>query len=196
MEIAKELSLKIKSEEFEKVESKGPYLNFFFNRKDLALNTLKKIKKEGDKYGSSKKGKDKIMIEFSQANTHKAFHVGHIRGTSLGESLSRIFEFQGNKVIRTNYQGDTGMHVAKWIWCYQKYHSKESLSKDESWIASIYVDAVKRLESDETLQDEVNIVNQKLEMGKDKELMQIWKETRKLSLESLERVYKELNTHF
>ena len=82
------------------------------------------------------------MIEFSQANTHKAFHVGHVRGTSIGESLARILEFGGNRVIRANYQGDSGMHVAKWIWCYKKYHHKEQLKKDESWIASIYVDAI------------------------------------------------------
>ena len=110
------------------------------------------------------------MIEFSQANTHKAFHVGHIRGTSIGESLARIMESQGIKVIRANYQGDTGMHVAKWLWCYLKYHKKEKLKNDESWVAGIYVDAVKRLSVDETeeLQKEVNTINLKLESKKDK----------------------------
>ena len=125
-EIAKDFSGKIQlSKEFEKVESVGPYLNFFVDKKILAAKIIEKITKEKDKYGSGKFEKGKVMIEFSQANTHKAFHVGHIRGTSLGESLARILEFSGNKVLRVNYQGDTGMHVAKWIWCYQKYHSKE-----------------------------------------------------------------------
>jgi arginyl-tRNA synthetase len=196
IEIAKELSIKINSDDFERIEAKGPYVNFFLDKSDLALDVLNKIQKEKESYGSSKKEKKKIMIEFSQANTHKAFHVGHIRGTSLGESLSRIFEFQGNKVIRTNYQGDTGMHVAKWIWCYQKYHSKDRLRDDESWVASIYVDAVKKLAENEHLQEEVNEINKQLELGKDKKLMQLWEKTRKISLNSLERIYKELNTHF
>jgi arginyl-tRNA synthetase len=196
VQIAKELAEKIKSKDFEKIQSLGPYINFFLNREDLALSVLKRIQKEKDGYGSSKLGKENIMIEFSQANTHKAFHVGHIRGTSIGESLSRIFEFLGNKVIRANYQGDTGMHVAKWIWCYKKYHSKEKLKEDESWVASIYVDAIRRLTEDELLQDEVNIINQQLELGKDKTLVSLWKKTRKISLDSLERVYKELNTGF
>ena len=147
IEIAKELVNKIKTgKEFEKIIAQGPYVNFFLNKNLLADDVLSNIIKQKDKYGSSKSNKDKVMIEFSQANTHKAFHVGHIRGTSFGESLCRIFEFLGNKVIIANYQGDTGMHVAKWIWCYKKYHSKEKLKEDESWVASIYVDAIKKLE--------------------------------------------------
>jgi len=196
VEIAKDLAKKTVSNNFERIEANGPYVNFFVNRGNLTNETLNRILKEKDKYGSSNKEKKTIMIEFSQANTHKAFHVGHIRGTSLGESISRIFEFQGNKVIRTNYQGDTGMHVAKWIWCYKKYHKKEKLRGDESWIASIYVDAVKRLEANENLQDEVNEINQNLELGSDKDLISLWKKTRQMSLDSLERIYKELNTGF
>ncbi|MEI6849984.1 MAG: arginine--tRNA ligase [archaeon] len=197
MEISKELANKIKSGEFEKVEAKGPYVNFFLNKKDLAEKTLKSILKEKAKYGSSKSGKGKkVMIEFSQANTHKAFHVGHIRGTSLGESIARLMEFNSTKVIRANYQGDTGMHVAKWLWCYKKYHSNEKLKEDESWIASIYVEASRKLAENPLLQDEVNVINQQLELGKDKPLMKLWKESRSYCLKAFENIYSELNTHF
>lgn len=194
------IALKIKdnlpAKEFESIQVKGPYLNFFLNKEKIAKDVLKEILEKKEKFGSSSFNKEKTMIEFSQANTHKAFHVGHIRGTSIGESLARILEFGGNKVIRANYQGDSGMHVARWIWCYKKYHSKEKLRKDESWIASIYVDAVKKLAQNEKLQEEVDVINQKLEEGKDKFLNALWKQTRKLSLDSFEKIYKELNTHF
>jgi arginyl-tRNA synthetase len=63
-------------------------------------------------------------------------------------------------------------------------------------VASIYVDAVKKLAENEHLQEEVNEINKQLELGKDKKLMQLWEKTRKISLNSLERIYKELNTHF
>ncbi len=182
--------------EFEDIQTQGPYVNFFLDRKDLASSIIDTILKQKDSYGKTDISKEKVMIEFSQANTHKAFHVGHIRGTSLGESLARIYEFCGNNVVRANYQGDSGMHVAKWIWCYKKYHSKQKIKDDESWIASIYVDAVKKLTASEKLQEEVDIINQKLEEGKDKELVDLWKKTRKLSLDSFEKIYKELNTHF
>lgn len=179
------------------VQTQGPYINFFVDRKKLTQDIISEIVSQRDKFGSSNLGKGKkVMVEFSSANTHKAFHVGHIRGTSIGESLARIFEFCGNKVIRANYLGDTGMHVAKWIWCYKKYHSREKLKEDESWVASIYVDAVMRLEKNKNFQAEVDMVNQKLESGEDKDLNEIWKKTREISLKSLEKIYSQLDTHF
>ena len=188
-----EVALKIREnirsfskEDFEDIQTSGSYVNFFVNRKGLAQDLIKEILKKKNKFGKNDLAKNqKIIIEFSQANTHKAFHVGHIRGTSVGESLSRIAEFCGGKVIRANYQGDTGMHVAKWLWCYKKYHGKVKIKKDEAWIASIYVDAVKRLAKDKKLQEEVDKVNQKLGTKEDEELNKVWEKTRKVSLEAL-----------
>ena len=195
--ISKELSEKIINKNF-RVENKGPYLNFFIDKNRLAKEVLSKILKEKEKYGSQAKRKEKVMIEFSQANTHKAFHIGHIRGTSLGESLARILEFTGHKVIRVNYQGDTGMHVAKWLWCYNRFHKNEKFPRNnvEKWIASIYVEAVKKLEENPILQEEVNKINLELEEGKNKKLITLWKKTRKLSLDAFEAIYKDLNTRF
>lgn len=195
-EIAKDIASKIKSKDFEKIEAAGPYVNFFVNKSKLAEETITQILTQKEKYGSSSKGKRKAMVEFSQPNTHKAFHVGHIRGTSFGESLARIMEFSGDKVTRANYSGDTGMHIAKWIWCYNKYHSKEKLTDNELWIANIYVDAVKRLSQNEELQKEVNEINKKLDERSDKELLALWQKTRKLSIDSWKGIYKELGNKF
>ena len=182
---------------FSDIQTAGPYINFFVDRNKSTLNLIKSILKQKEKFGGSDVGGgDKVLIEFSQPNTHKAFHVGHIRGTSIGESLSRISEFSKNKVIRANYSGDTGMHIAKWIWCYGKYHSREKLKNDESWIASVYVDAVKRLARNKKSQDEVNVINQKIENKSDKTINRIWAKTRKLSIESWKKIYQELNTKF
>ncbi len=180
---------------FSKIQAIGGYVNFFYDDAIVSSEILGRILEEGKKFGRGK-SKRKMMVEFSQANTHKAFHVGHIRGTSLGECISRIFEFSGNKVLRANYQGDTGMHVAKWLWCYTKFHRDEKLKDDESWIASIYVEAVKKLAENEELQKEVDDINRKLELGKDKKLMALWKKTRKSSLDAFESIYKELGTKF
>jgi len=191
--IAEELVGKFRKKlpnEISSVDVKSAYVNFFVDKKILASNVLKK------KVGKLKLDDKKIMVEFSQPNTHKAFHVGHIRGTSIGESLARIFEFVGNKVIRANYSGDTGMHIAKWIWCYHKFHSKEKLVADESWIAGIYVDAVKRLGDDEDLQKEVDEINRKIESKEDKKINDLWSKTRKLSIDSWKKIYSELNTKF
>ncbi len=197
-QIAQDLSNKIEKKlprEIEKIEVSGAYINFFVNKKILAKQTVKKAL---DKNYGKGNYRANVMVEFSQANTHKAFHLGHIRGTSLGESIARILEFKGVNVLRANYQGDTGMHVAKWLWCYMKYHKKEKLRKDESWLVSIYVDAVKRLAEDKTkgLQIEVNEINKKLEEKKDKKLINLWKKSRKISLDIFKQIYNDLNTRF
>ncbi len=197
-QIAQDLAKKLQKKlprEIEKIEVAGAYINFFVNKKILAKDV---IKKAIDKNYGKGNYRARVMVEFSQANTHKAFHIGHIRGTSLGESLARILEFNGINVVRANYQGDAGMHVAKWLWCYQKYHKKQKLRKDESWIAEIYVDAVRRLTKDKTkgLQVEVDEINRKLEKAKNKKLMSLWKKTRKLSLDVFETIYRDLNTKF
>lgn len=177
--------------EIEKIEQLGPYINFFINKTALA----KKIISIKQNYGKGNQS-GKIMIEFSQPNTHKAFHVGHIRGTALGESLARILEHQGKKVVRANYSGDTGMHIAKWIWCYLNHHPKEKLTDDEEWIAGIYVDAVKRLLENEELQIEVDEINKKIEEKTDKKINELWKKTRTLSIKSWDKIYQELGTKF
>jgi len=56
------------------------------------------------------------VIEYSQPNTHKAFHVGHTRCAALGDSIRRLKEWSGNTVIPVNYLGDEGTHVATCLW--------------------------------------------------------------------------------
>ncbi|MBS3106232.1 arginine--tRNA ligase [Candidatus Woesearchaeota archaeon] len=195
LQIAEELQKKLKADFIEKTEVKGGYLNIFVSRQDFVQDILKKVLKEGKEFGRGKPEKTRVMVEFSQANTHKAFHVGHIRGTSLGESLARILEFGGKHVVRVNYQGDTGMHVAKWLWCYQKFHPKAAIKKDEAWFASIYVEAVKKLAEHPEFEPDVEELNRKLDV-RDKSILEIWQKTRKTCLESLESIYTELNTRF
>lgn len=195
--IAQEIAAKIKQPWLEKVCALGPYVNFFIDKREFVISFLNEIKKQKAKFGSPRNPKPfKKIIEFSQPNTHKAFHVGHIRGTSLGESLARIHEFCGDNVIRANYSGDTGMHIAKWIWCYQKYHSNEKMQSDESWITSIYVDAVKRLAENEEMQKEVQEINIQLDQKTNLNITHLWKKTRKLSIKSWTKIYRQLGTSF
>ena len=96
--IAEELAEKLRvgglPKEISNVSFNGGYVNFFVDKKLLAELVLKRVKEIG--FGMNNLGKGKsVGIEFSQPNTHKAFHVGHIRGTCIGESLARIFEASG-----------------------------------------------------------------------------------------------------
>src|SRR3989344_2354444 len=195
-QIALDLSKKIKSKYF-RIEANGPYLNFFIDRKVFSENSIKEILKPN--FGKFNKTNKKILVEFCHANTHKAFHIGHTRNICLGESLSRILEFTGNKVIRANYQGDIGMHVAKTIYGLlnlNKLNLKEPKTDKGKWLCIVYAAASNLFSKDENIAKEINEINQKLYSG-DKKLIIIWKESRKWSIDYFEKnVYPVFNVKF
>jgi len=199
-EIAKEISNKIeipKDSFIKKIEVRGPYVNFYYNYSELSKLLLEKIFKEKNNYGSSNVGeRKKVMVEFCHANTHKGFHIGHFRNICIGESLSRILEFTGHKVIRVNYQGDIGPHVAKCLWGVLKlYKGKHPEENKGEWLGKVYAEANKKVGTNKKLEKEVDEINKKIYAG-DKELTKLWKETRKWNLEDFDKIYKELDTKF
>ncbi|MAH08005.1 arginine--tRNA ligase [Candidatus Pacearchaeota archaeon] len=182
--------------QIEKIETKGPYLNFFINKKELA-EAITKINENFGKLKNNKK--QKIMTEFCHLNTHKDMHIGHTRNIALGESISRLLEFSGNKVIRTNYQGDIGMHVAKSLWGLQnlkKLKLKEPKDNKGKWLGLVYSAAGKASEENEETMEEINEINKKL-YKRDKKLTSLWKKTRQWSINYFEKtVYPDFDVKF
>jgi arginyl-tRNA synthetase len=176
------------------VQSTGPYLNFFVEKTFIADEVIGEILKKKEKYGSSTKSKEKIMVEYFHANTHKGVHIGHIRNISMAEPLCRILEAVGNKVLRVNYQGDIGPHVAKCIWGYKNTKELPPITRKGIWLGKLYGVAHKASE-DEKVEKEIKDINLKLYAG-DKELIKVWKETRQWCLDDFEQFYKEFNVKF
>jgi len=108
------------SEALTEVSSAGPYLNFRINRAAQAGSLISDIL-EGTFLAPRPATGERVMIEYSQPNTHKAFHVGHTRNVALGDALIHIFEWQGNEVVAANYIGDEGAHIAKCLWYYKNH---------------------------------------------------------------------------
>jgi len=126
--------------ELDRVVAAGPYLNFFQTASAMA-NIVSSIIDEDELAPFPATG-EKVMIEYSQPNTHKAFHVGHMRNVALGDSLVRLYEYGGHHVTAANYIGDEGAHIAKCLWIYQ---SKSTLTiPDENkgeFLGSLYREA-------------------------------------------------------
>lgn len=187
------------SDIIEKTEVAGPgFINFHLSKKALQEQVVG-INTERDKFGSAATLKgQKIMVEFAHPNTHKAFHIGHLRNICLGESIVRILESQGAEIFRTNYQGDVGLHVAKCLWGYM--HSEEpgdldTPQKKAEFLGKVYALGGTKFEEDEDVKKEIYALNKKIYSG-DKELMELWEKTRDWSLEYFEYSYKRLGTHF
>ena len=189
-EIAKDIAGKIKpSGLIKKIEAAGPYVNFYADWNKLGKMVIKDVKKK------PKKKKEKIMIEYCQTNTHKAFHVGHVRNICLGEALSRIMEYRGYKIIRANYQGDIGPHVAKCLWGLTNLKLEPGKEKGK-WLGDIYAKANSEIEGRAGLEEDVRKISNELYKGKNKGLMQLWKKTRKWSLDYFDSIYKDFSVKF
>lgn len=90
----------------------GGYINFFIKKSVIISNVINEEKSAQMKLLEGKR----ILFEYGHPNPFKMIHIGHLRNFIIGESLTRILEKLGAEVIRINYQGDVGMHVAKSVW--------------------------------------------------------------------------------
>ncbi len=180
----------------------GPYVNFLLNGAVIAQDILGGIEKSGKKYGTHKDGgKKKIMVEFAHPNTHKAFHIGHLRNIITGESIVRLLENAGYKVVRANYQGDVGMHIAKCLWgvshMMEEYESakKLSLSERAAFLGRAYAKGSQAFEESETAKGEIVEFNDKI-YSNDRSIRSLYKTTRKWSLQYFDTIYKRVGSHF
>lgn len=194
-ELAAEISLKIaETTLIEKAEPAGPYINFYANWAALGGLLLKTVLKEKSRFGRGTQ-KGKIMLEFAHPNTHKAFHLGHVRNIALGESLTRVLEFAGYRVVRVNYQGDIGPHVAKCLWGLQHLRMREPEKDKGVWLGQVYAKANQAVRGDQEKEAQVKELNKRL-YARDPKLTKTWKKTRKWSLEYFDSVYKDFGVRF
>lgn len=183
-------------EGFSKVEAVRGYLNLTFSISTFARQVITAVQNEGSQFGKGQATNQRIMVEYSQPNTHKAFHVGHLRNVVLGSAVCNILEWAGNDVVRSNYIGDIGLHVIKWLWCYLKYHNGEQPPEDRvRWIGEIYVEASRHYEDDPAVEPEVRALFARWDK-REPDIVALWEKTRQWSLEAFDQIYSLLGVRF
>ena len=201
-EQANALALRISSQmnlpnAFIKVEAVSGYLNFYFQTSVYAQQVVDHILLLGNDFGKGQNTFQKVMVEFSQPNTHKAFHVGHLRNMVIGDAIARISEFSGNEVIRANYLGDIGLHVITWLWNYLKNHKGEKPPEvgKTRWIGNLYSEAVQGRDSSKENEEEVRSLFKRWDQ-RDAEIVSLWEQTRAWSLDAFNEIYSILGITF
>lgn len=148
-----------------------------------------------------KPSKKKVMVEYTDPNPFKIFHIGHLMSNAIGESISRLIQTSGVEVVRACYGGDVGLHVAKTIWAIQKDGGFEKKAKISSvtekvkWLGDMYVQGSK-FDDDASIQKEIAITNKKIFEKSDAAINKIYEEGRKWSLEYFDLIYSRLGTKF
>jgi arginyl-tRNA synthetase len=200
--VAAELSaLALKNESlnkaFVKIEAQGPYLNFFLDPGFLAGAVISEIKKTRGHYGLNSSGeKKKVMIEYSNGNTHKEYHVGHLRNIAYGEAVKNILHANGYPTIPVSYINDFGIHVAKTIWNWRQNPTYGERPENKGYLlGKCYAEASQKLNDNPEAKEAVGVIMKNIEsrQGADYDL---WKKTRAWSISYFNNIYRELGIRF
>jgi arginyl-tRNA synthetase len=178
----------------EKIEVAKPgFINFFLEN-SFFESELRKILEQGEEYGKSDSLKgQKIIVEYTNQNPFKEFHIGHLMPNSIGEAIARLAAFNGAEVKRAAYQSDIGLHVAKAI-AYKIYKQVVWNSAEE--VARSYVSGGALYEDDLDFKELVTKTNKLVYEKTDENINSAYEEGRRLTLDKFEEVYKKLGSKF
>lgn len=189
-----------KIEHVEAIEMAGPgFINFRLS-KEFFAESVSEIGGSPDTWGNNDAAHGKkIMVEYTDPNPFKPFHIGHLMTNAIGESVARIFNASGANVVRANYQGDVGLHVAKAIWMILKKGKGDTNAPagvQAQYIGACYSDASNAYDENPEAKAEIDALNKKIYERSDAEINDIYDWGRKVTLEAFEEIYATLGTKF
>jgi arginyl-tRNA synthetase len=184
-------------------EAVGPYVNLKASNSVLKEKILLRILSREVFQTSLVNNSPVTMLEYSQPNTHKELHVGHLRNMCLGLALENCLKYAGFEIYTSTFPGDVGTHVAKCLWYLKNKNKQDAPAKGKgAWLGNMYSQAVREFEEEgkdpakaEINSRELTKILQELASGKG-EYFDSWKETRAWSLDQLQEVYSWLGIKF
>lgn len=181
---------------FESIEIAGPgFLNLKISS-DWMLKTLTVAAKD-ERLGVAKTETPKtIIVDFSSPNVAKPMHVGHIRSTIIGDSISRVLTFLGHKVIRDNHLGDWGTQFGMIFYGWKHYLDEEKFAENPIMeLLRLYRIAREEMDADEKVADECRREVERLHAG-DPENRALWAKIMPYCLKEIDHAYERLDIQF
>ncbi len=183
-----------KPETVAKIEVAGPgFINFHLSN-SFFTESISRAVTLGERWGSNRALSGvKAIVEYTDPNPFKEFHIGHLVPNTIGESISRLLDFSGARVVRANYQGDVGLHVAKAVWGLMR---SNALPTTVAELGKAYAAGASAYDSDAGAKEEIVGINKKIYERSDAQVNELYNVGRKLSLDYFETVYRTLGTSF
>ncbi|KAL7541865.1 hypothetical protein ACHAXR_011863 [Thalassiosira sp. AJA248-18] len=141
--------------------------------------------------------KKKIVVDFSSPNIAKEMHVGHLRSTIIGDTLSNLLTFAGHDVLRLNHVGDWGTQFGMLVEHLRDEYPaalspETSQNVDLGDLVMLYKAAKKRFDVDEEFKVRSREGVVKLQAG-DKEALAAWESLCAASRVEYQKIYDVLN---
>lgn len=191
-----------KIKEIAKIELAGKFINFYLSKSFFA-ESVKMLNTECLTFGGNDLYKNqKIIIEYTDPNPFKEFHIGHLMSNSIGEAISRIVKVGGAGLKRLSYGGDVGLHVAKAMFGVLQQKEKipqikEAGKKEQlKFWAKCYVIGNNRYEDDETAKKAIDDLNKIIFDKSDSEINELYDWGREVSIKHFQEMFKMLDTNF
>ena len=175
---------------FAHAEVAGPgFINLRLNPEFLAQQIHAALNDE--RFGVAKTNKPQtVVIDYSSPNLAKEMHVGHLRSSIIGDSISRVLEFMGNTVIRQNHVGDWGTQFGMLV-AYLVEQQKDNAAFELADLEQFYRAAKVRFDEDPAFADTAREYVVKLQGG-DETVLALWKQFVDISLSHAQAVYDTL----
>ena len=174
----------------ESAEVAGPgFINLRLRPEFLAQNIQTAL--SDARFGVAKTDKPQtVVIDYSSPNLAKEMHVGHLRSSIIGDSISRVLEFMGNTVIRQNHVGDWGTQFGMLV-AYLVEQQKDNAAFELADLEQFYRAAKVRFDEDAAFADTAREYVVKLQGG-DETVLALWKQFVDISLSHAQAVYDTL----
>jgi len=181
----------------EKIEVAGPgFLNFYFAR-DFFTAELMRATTLGEKWGHNQTWLGRrVIVEYTDPNPFKEFHIGHLFTNFVGESIARLFMMADADVKRVCYQGDIGLHVAHAIWGMQELDIKAESDFTARDLGRAYAHGATAYKSNEDAKTAITALNKIIYERSDEYVNALYDAGRAISLAYFETVYKLIDTKF
>ncbi|KAJ0405058.1 hypothetical protein P43SY_001202 [Pythium insidiosum] len=136
--------------------------------------------------------KARVVVDFSSPNIAKDMHVGHLRSTIIGDTISRVLEFQGHEVLRTNHVGDWGTQFGMLI-CHlmEAYPQWETEMPNVTDLTKLYKAAKERFDNDEDFRKRSKQQVVELQSG-NPQSRKVWTTLCEISRKEFQKVYDRL----
>ena len=174
----------------ESAEVAGPgFINLRLRPEFLAQNIHAAL--SDTRFGIAETDKPQtVVIDYSSPNLAKEMHVGHLRSSIIGDSISRVLEFMGNTVIRQNHVGDWGTQFGMLV-AYLVEQQKDNAAFELADLEQFYRAAKVRFDEDAAFADTAREYVVKLQGG-DEIVLALWKQFVDISLSHAQAVYDTL----
>ncbi len=187
------------------VDVSGPYINFSASEQFLE-GAVHAILGENELHGADDRAstgtgmetetgdtRGKVIIEHTSANPNGPLHVGHIRNSVIGDTLSRILKRAGYEVEIQYYVNDMGRQIAIVAWALDRFEFDRQKKTDHA-IADVYIRANRELGDDPDLVDEIDALMQRIETG-DEEMVTRFSDATDLAIAGITSTLERMNVH-